>query len=1460
MSRLRKKTKKPKSRRTNGDKISTTAASQSAQSKPGSHKPKAVEQSISTSNPIEARASLSHSMRKRGSTQRDLENKLRSSFDSKEGRKLSLYADPRVQTHQTHVVQDLERYADSDYESTDDENVNQSRNETTEGNQLQRNDRNGDSNASQMTAGSNGLKLSEEKDLVDDFEQIEKFANAFGGGMQGNNDVPPMHHNDLFESGGGYGSRKTKTLRPVRVPLKRRSSGSIPNSIFDKQKENHSWQEFSGFHKHEPITRESSNSSQRQRDLVQEGSYASLPELEIEKLPRGGISIETEAVGRVQFGIPPETIKDSMVMGLDVPTIYIVPTERFCREMGPALGVNLAEFEFPAYFNFFVKKRRCQLVVDEEAETNIRRVFNETLLGPAQFRRENDSISFEPEDFAPNFPREAIPNFEKELRHFRTNPDGSELTLETLLEFCHFKDSPKMLGIPPPMSDLESAQYLNSVERQSSTGSTEVHLDQILDAAKEDGFSLLKAKQWTYAKTKEINSVATVYPADASLKDIQQGKVKRIEIFKEENGTLYFIHDIDENNVIRGKAKFSGHVRVSESMGIDGFGESNHDNGMSSLSAFGSVRNLRPSFHPPSFGVTVLGNSHGFDKSGSTSGYVLWINGRGIMIDPPPYSSATLEREGIRRRTIVGIILTHCHADHDAGAFQKVLSGSPVVVITTPTIYKSFIRKYAALSNLSPALLRHSHRHKSAKIGEPLRFQGANFYFIYTLHTIPCVGFRVEWRGKSIVFTGDHFNSPDGIDKLQNDGILSQQRADQLRNLPLQDTDLLLHEAGAPPIHTPLEVLTKLPQRVKDHLYVVHTSALPPDCGLRVAPTGTAGTMRLDEYHLNKRFDFNNQMGSLSESSVSNFDEYDEQMAARNLAATMISNSDNLQGSGRIPRRNNMNSSFRIRKTTEIPLVARRPTSSTDAWFLLNLLFSVPFLSSLSYSSTMEVLETAKVDTFYQDEIVVKASRRKHVLCVVWEGTCIEQMKMDTNGDEANWESNRSLLPDGSKKRRREAVWHAGDWTGPRSLQPEKTLSGERSKSELFDIVAMSSEGVKAITIEMSYLHTILKEGSPLYRKYLLRQEEKERRRGSQTMDSEVDGGEVQDIPPLMLQSNVVNMNLIELLDCNSALRKLSAVQKRHIESLAEGPIYFQPGQRLWKSGSPVDRAFIIVAGTAAFVTKRPDRVMKWHSERTMGTAAWHPQDRKPDPQDAQETMSSLDILSISLADAIASDAQKEQNFSGEDDNDDSSDSSLSSLDSENDKNITFDNPPEQLNEVSVTLKHRASLFESSFSPDLIDNSSFSSLAENSNSESTDSSNITTKKIRKRFLRRRSSRDRFANKVLGKLNLTNNLVFSRGTFLGDVSKMVAKRLLSSEKENRAEEYDLGYGYGAEATNIENEMIIQEREGDNPVVHTSTLAAGKDGCVVVIFPKVSLITFLDEYPGLLLSLLGTQVMI
>jgi hypothetical protein len=166
-----------------------------------------------------------------------------------------------------------------------------------------------------------------------------------------------------------------------------------------------------------------------------------------------------------------------MRMGLDVPLFYIVPVERFCREMGPALGVNLAEFEFPAYFNFFIQKKRCTLIVDSEnAERNIRRVFGETLLGPAQFRREENPISYEEEDFAPDFPRDSIPNFRKELEYFRVGPDGNELVIETLLNFTHFERPSDVaghdhIGMPPrEVVNTASIQEEEDVTRRRDEG------------------------------------------------------------------------------------------------------------------------------------------------------------------------------------------------------------------------------------------------------------------------------------------------------------------------------------------------------------------------------------------------------------------------------------------------------------------------------------------------------------------------------------------------------------------------------------------------------------------------------------------------------------------------------------------------------------------------------------------------------------------------------------------------------------------------------------------------------------------------------------------------------------------------------------------------------------------------------------------------------------------------------
>eukprot|EP00567_Pseudictyota_dubia_P015152 CAMPEP_0197438654 /NCGR_PEP_ID=MMETSP1175-20131217/5574_1 /TAXON_ID=1003142 /ORGANISM="Triceratium dubium, Strain CCMP147" /LENGTH=1734 /DNA_ID=CAMNT_0042968425 /DNA_START=546 /DNA_END=5750 /DNA_ORIENTATION=+ len=1375
--------------------------------------------------------------------------------------------------------------------------------------------------------------------------------------------------------------------------------------------------------------------------------YASVPLLEIERLPRGGLSFDTKAVGRIQFGIPPETIKDSMRLGIEVPRVYIVPVERFCREMGPALGINLAEFEFPAYFNYFVHQKRCTLVVESsEAEANIRRVFGETLLGPAQFRNHDLPKPNEEEDFDPRFPVAARPNFYNESNWFRTQERTQyfdELCIEMLVEFQHYttRDSTQRLqeklGMPPPppltaaeadalafydelndasdkspgglampsadtleevanMQDSNSlllsesvanlgdpkhgkrlheslkekligrrhttwlepsdsdsdsdcdgaeagtavcslsasskgrtksggelvfrnsapavspcavngsgckgcehcqgsgdspdvassvvlpvcqehpklrrvvsnpdflstssrnleasaaAEEMAAVAAHAAGGGKSKHMrrrsvdskdptrmgsaasegDQI-DGRGDDHVSWTSGESffpdtddegaepdrssWMYSQAKWLGDVATIWPTDASDDDKKMHRGPRVEIFKMTGGTEYIVHDIDENNTIIGKARFSGTVRVPDEIAVEGFtarrddeedqvvnksspeGEDlaedvpavenkGHEDGIDQIHIPKKV--VPPTFHPPSFGVTVLGNSHGFDKNGSTSGYVLWVNGRGVMIDPPPYASATLEREGIRPRMIIAIIITHCHADHDAGAFQKVMTGSRVAVITTPTIYKSFIRKYAALSGLNPELLRHSHRHRPAIVGQPLKFQGATFHFTYTLHTIPCIAFKVEWRGRSMVFTGDHMNIPDKIASLQKDGVITKERADSIRNLPLLDCDLLLHESGAPPIHTPLDVLLALPGEVKRRLYVVHTSALPKECELKVAPTGTAGTIRLDELKpspervpglqisTSLRADAigNNSDapdGNLAGEESGNQNCPPEKLASNELDVDVVSEQE-------YTRRN---------ATGVPPLVLLRPTCVSDAWFILNLLSAVPFLSSLSYSNTMEVLETAQVEVFCADEIVIPAHRRRDVLCVVWEGTCIEKESHDRSNARRLVETppiqniHNDLI----------SVWHAGDWTGPKSLQPECALSADCNHRGISkDVVAVSSQGVKVIMVAMKDLHEILKNGSALYRKYLAAKEtDGEGGEDQCTEDSPEqlqNGWDADNGQPLKRSSSRCpqkehSLNFMEIISYNSALSNLTALQKRHLESLADGPRYFDAGQLIWQVGAPVDFSFLIVSGTAHFL---------------------QPQKRKTVMNRRGSTGS------IALAERLAY-----RNLA----------SGRAALSLVQDKLINV-SPNSEYARLEVALQLRVVEMET---------------------EPFDHSN----ELLPREKRIHSGRDRFANKVLSRLYarhaFTSGIVFSRGHFLSDTSRMVSGSLAYIQgKSTSSSEFHRGEG-------------LQGDPGANHY-HTSSIAAGQDGCVVMIFPRDSLISFLDAHPGVLLSLLGTQAVV
>ena len=252
--------------------------------------------------------------------------------------------------------------------------------------------------------------------------------------------------------------------------------------------------------------------------------------------------------------------------------------------------------------------------------------------------------------------------------------------------------------------------------------------------------------------------------------------------------------------------------------------------------------------------------------------------------------------------------------------------------------------------------------------------------------------------------------------------------------------------------------------------------------------------------------------------------------------------------------------------------MALRPTSSTDAWFMLNLLSSIPFIQDLPFTSTMELLELARVQTFHSGAVVLKACERKNYLCVVWEGDLIEQpiplsggsfyggaldsqsLKYSDKEDSAfQFATSPLRVTSQNARSSKYAIWHAGDWTGPLTFQPDFSSSSAPMSVSQRNIIANSKNGVKIIKISVVEMDFVLKSGSKLYNKYIETMRKEEVR---------VANGET----PFM-----------ELLESNSALRRLTPNQKRHLEALSSERWSYEPGGYLWKRGDFANHAFIIV-------------------------------------------------------------------------------------------------------------------------------------------------------------------------------------------------------------------------------------------------------------------------------------------
>lgn len=428
--------------------------------------------------------------------------------------------------------------------------------------------------------------------------------------------------------------------------------------------------------------------------------------LEVLALPRGGYIILKDNKILVQIGVPPETIKDSIKLLGEAPQYYIIPKNLLDK----TTFLNVAEVEFPIYYNYFIKRRKTFIICTKEQKNSLITLFKESLIGPDHVYED---------DFYSGFNC----NILEEMLFFRR------------------KDQTKKDEL---FDVFDSVEFIDIDE--------DVRIENV-----------------------------TIRKVNSRIYFFEDGKVLKIKVGDELEDSLDYDLKIIHKKPLSDRRLYN--------------------------------------FRFPRFGFTCLGASNGFDPDGTTSGFILWINGKGIFIDPPAHSFDEIERNNIPISSIVAIILTHCHADHDAGTLQSMLRGSKERVYTTRTIWESFKRKYSSLLGVKPEFFDNICEFKPVKIGKEINIENAIFKFHYALHSIPTIGFTVEFEGKTLFYSSDTFVS-DRTRLLLDEGIISRERYDFTMN-EFKKYDYILHEAGNGIIHTDISKLN-FQTREGQYVYAFH--------------------------------------------------------------------------------------------------------------------------------------------------------------------------------------------------------------------------------------------------------------------------------------------------------------------------------------------------------------------------------------------------------------------------------------------------------------------------------------------------------------------------------------------------------------------------------------------------------------------------------------------------------------
>jgi CRP-like cAMP-binding protein len=241
----------------------------------------------------------------------------------------------------------------------------------------------------------------------------------------------------------------------------------------------------------------------------------------------------------------------------------------------------------------------------------------------------------------------------------------------------------------------------------------------------------------------------------------------------------------------------------------------------------------------PTFGIMAISEcTSGFDKKGSTSGFVNSINSEFYTIDGVPGMKPTLNAFGISTSEIRGSILSHAHGDHST-IYDMMLNGRRARVITTLQVYVCLVLKIAWTIDWPVEKVMSMIDFVEVKLNEKFNFYGAEFTFFRVAHTVPTVGFEEIMSGKRFVYSGDTVWGKRLREMLDNN-VITQKLFQAIDTVPREKSDLTIMDAAGGLIHSDVKDLdTEIELAQKTRTCVTHISSLPEGVtGLSLAYPG----------------------------------------------------------------------------------------------------------------------------------------------------------------------------------------------------------------------------------------------------------------------------------------------------------------------------------------------------------------------------------------------------------------------------------------------------------------------------------------------------------------------------------------------------------------------------------------------------------------------------------------------